>query len=501
MKNLKLLVGLFVGAGVYRFLMWGENLGLNAFIFAVLLVAALFSYKMELRRNKLLWWLAGGFIVSAAGVAITGIVFSAVVYYTMLIVFLAFVQMPALRSAWYALLLLPYNSAIAVWLDLKLLGDACEELFHKRAKQPKRRFLKLWQIFAIGGIALLFVGIFSIANPQFARFVNVAWNGFCDLLRWLIPNLSFWSVVHFLFVLYFLSLFFLRFNNNMVSREDMQMNDNLQRVRQKQYRRFLWVGLKSEYYAAFVGIVVFSLLLLTLNIFDIISVWAGITPDSAAELSQFVHRGTYALIVSVILSGGILLFYFRKNLNFYPDNRWFKAVAYSWIGQNIFLLCSTGLRNWHYITECGLTYKRIGVFIFLLMVCVSMVLLVVKIRNKKSHYHFFRMSVFLNLGLLALCAVINWDVVIASYNTSCISTETDYNYLKHLSYQAAPYALQESADETDNTLYRERVEKYVERVKARSWKSFNLGDCLAARKLQNYPIKTTYTDIPTFQQQ
>jgi hypothetical protein len=40
MKNLKLLIGLIVGAVVYRFLMWDEALGTNAFVFATLLVAA-----------------------------------------------------------------------------------------------------------------------------------------------------------------------------------------------------------------------------------------------------------------------------------------------------------------------------------------------------------------------------------------------------------------------------------------------------------------------------
>lgn len=496
---MKLLIGIIVGAVIYRFLMWDEALGLNAFIFAVLITGAVFAYKRELRRYRLLWALAGAFVVSAAGVAITGIVFSHVIYYLTLIVFLAFVQMPSLRSPWCALLLFPYHSAIAIWMDINLFGSALSELFGKRPKKPLRARVRWWQVAIIGTAAIVFIWLFSIANPQFAEIIRQVWQAFWDAVAWIIPDLSFPEIVHFLFVMYFLSLFVLRFKSTIISKEDERTSDHLQRIRRRQCFPRLQTGLKSEYHTVVAGIMVISALLLMLNVLDIVSVWIALAPDSAPELSRFVHRGTYALIVSVIFSITILLFCFRKNLNFYPRNGLLKAMAYSWIGQNIFLLCSTGLRNWHYISEYGFTYRRIGVFIFLLMVCVSLLLIFMKIRKQRTLYYFFRMSILGALGVLVIAGLVNWDLLIASYNTSYIEKETDYAYIERLSYQTAPYilhaapkAFDEFEDEDEDAAYRlddyyrysRQVHEYMQEVDARSWKSFTFGDACAMKKLK-----------------
>ncbi|MDR2362369.1 MAG: DUF4173 domain-containing protein [Prevotellaceae bacterium] len=511
MKNVKLLIGIIVGAAVYRFLMWNETLGLNAFIFAVLITGAVFAYKQELRRYRLLWTLAGAFVVSAAGVAITGIVFSHTIYYLTLIVFLAFVQMPSLRSPWCALLLLPYHSAIAIWMDINLLGNALSELFGKRPKKPLRTRVRWWQVAIISMAAIVFIWLFSVANPQFAEIIRQVWQALWDAVAWVIPDLSFLEIVHYLFVMYFLSLFVLRFKPTIISKEDERTSDHLHRIRHRQYFPYLQTGLKSEYHTVIAGILVISALLLTLNVIDIVSVWIAIAPESAPELSQFVHRSTYALMVSVIFSISILLFCFRKNLNFYPRNRLLKVTAYSWIGQNVFLLCSTGLRNWHYVSEYGLTYRRIGVFIFLLMVCVSLLLIFLKIRKRRTLYHFFRMNIFGALGVLVIAGLVNWDLLIASYNTSHIEKETDYAYLERLSYQTAPYilhatrkafdeAFDKDADENidgkyrfDNYWYSQQVYKYVQEVDARSWKSFTVGDACTVRKLKAKPFASPNT--------
>lgn len=498
MKNLKLLAVIIAGAVGYRFLMWNEDLGLNAFIFAVLITGAVFTCRTELRRIRLLWWLAAAFITGAAGVAVTGLLFSHIIYYLTLILFLAFVQAPTLRSPWAALLLFPLHSVIAVWRDVCLFSKAVSEAFGKRAKKRVRRRVQWWQVTIIGAAAVVFMWLFSIASPQFAAVIEQVWQSFCDFLAWIIPDLSFLEIVHFLFNAYFLSLFFHRFKDTMITHEDLRMSDTLQRVRRRQYYPRLLPGLTGEYHTAVAGVIVIGALLLLLNVLDVLSVWVAVAPDSAPELSRFVHRGTYVLIVSVLLSISILLFCFRKNLNFYPRNGLLKALACSWVGQNIFLLCSTGLRNWHYVSEYGLTCKRIGVVVFLLMVCVSLLLLLVKIQKRKTLYHFFRMSIFGCLGVLVAGGLVNWDVLIASYNTSLTGRVPDYAYLEKLSYQTAPYILETApaaaagsgvCEEWDDepSLYSGRVYEYMQRVEARSWKSFNLGDRRAVDKLKKKP--------------
>jgi hypothetical protein len=71
------------------------------------------------------------------------------------------------------------------------------------------------------------------------------------------------------------------------------------------------------------------------------------------------------LILSILLSLGILIYYFRSNQNFYPKNGFLKAAAYLWLVQNAVLSVSVLIRCGYYISEYGLAYKRIGVVIFL----------------------------------------------------------------------------------------------------------------------------------------
>jgi hypothetical protein len=180
-------------------------------------------------------------------------------------------------------------------------------------------------------------------------------------------------------------------------------------------------------------------LLLVVNIIDIDWVWLNFEYKGEINLTQFVHEGTYLLILSILISMGIILYFFRKNLNFYPKKKNLQIVANIWIIQNAVLAVSVALRNMHYINEYGLAYKRIGVFFFLSLVIFGLISLIIKITQKKSSFYLLKVnSLAVWIGFL-LFAVPDWDIIIAKHNISDeVKQETDLKFLMQLDEKAFP---------------------------------------------------------------
>jgi hypothetical protein len=128
------------------------------------------------------------------------------------------------------------------------------------------------------------------------------------------------------------------------------------------------LDLRKEFIAAVAVFGLVNVLLLVVNAIDINWLWFGFVTAPGFDLVQFVHEGTYVRIFSILLAMGIVLWFFRRNLNFYaPGLRWLRRGASVWVLQNAVLPSSVGLRNYYYIQHSGLAYKRIGVCFFLLL--------------------------------------------------------------------------------------------------------------------------------------
>ncbi len=483
MKNLKLFAGLLIGSVAYCYLMWYQHLGLNAVIFAALLILSVFLCRKDLRNNTLLKCLAGVFFLSAVSVTVNGIIFSMVMYYISLVVFISFVQIPSLRFLFFAFISFLLNIPKSIKLYFKMIKDALVFPFAKKENGEKinsRNAKALFSRILIASIfVLIFLGLFLTANAQFKKLAESAFNPLFDFLGEVFSHISFLDIFHFAFIVYFLSLFFLSFEKNAISNYDNSCKNNFVREKIRFYQNGLSVKLKDEYKTALLSISLINILLLLVNCTDIFTVWLGQIPETAGELSTFVHHGTYLLILSVLISVGIILYFFRDNLNLYSKNKNLKFVSTAWIIQNAFLLLSVGLRNFHYVTQCGLTYKRIGVFIFLFIVGLGLFFLYLKIRNKKTFYYYNRVCGWGILGTLLFAGFFNWDVIICKYNTSQSTVKIDYNYMRSdLSSQAYPYVYKDKDD------YPFCVDEYMTEMENRDWQSFNFGDYWAVEKLK-----------------
>ena len=154
--------------------------------------------------------------------------------------------------------------------------------------------------------------------------------------------------------------------------------------------------------------------------------------------SQYLHNGTNSLIASIILAVSIILFYFRGYLNFYEHNNWLRKLSYIWIAQNIILVISTAYRNTVYISNYGMTHKRIGVYVYLFLCVAGLVTTFIKIRNAKNNWFLFRKNAWIAYGFMIVACPFDWNSIITDFDINWFQSdktmEIDQRYLADLGH-------------------------------------------------------------------
>ncbi|MBT8327943.1 MAG: DUF4173 domain-containing protein, partial [Bacteroidia bacterium] len=288
-------------------------------------------------------------------------------------------------------------------------------------------------------IILLFLALYSMGSNYFAEVVENLGEVFSKIINKIAKYIDIEVVAVGFLGLLFAVMHSLGFTSSMFSDSDIEKSDKLERIRASFKKRFRILDLKYEYKSGVFLFVVLNMMLLMLLILEIKNIWINFTWQGEF-LKEFVHEGTYVLIVSILVSMAITLHYFRKNLNFYRNNSWLKRLAYVWVGLNSVLILSVFVRNAYYIQYFGLAYRRIGVVVFLLLCLIGLVTLIMKIRSVKTTYFIVRINAIAVYITIVLTCAINWDSYIARYNFAHYKTAfVHLPFMSDLSDKALPY--------------------------------------------------------------
>lgn len=468
-----------VGALLYSYLFTQMHLGVNAFLWAVFILAIIFIFKRETFRAKYFKLIAFAYFLSALQVVLHHSGLAQVLYVLSFITLVGYTQVRTLRFIWYGLLL-----GIGSLMTAPITALHKWRVFDWLPTKTLQPYLPL-SIIPLG-IGTIFLSIYYTANPTLAALVD-----------WIILQLGM-SMLDFswlylgrvlLGACIIIALLWPSLNKHLVGDREAFWKMNVLRKRKKVAFSFLSQGLKREYNLAVGTLFLLNGLLLVTNLLDLKYLLHNFAESSATELSSYVHRGTNLLFLAIALAMVLVLYFFRRNLHFYPSRSpWLKWLAFIWLIQNGMLAISVALRNYYYFTNYGLTHLRIGVFVFLLVVMIGLFYTYQKVEYQKTAYYLFAKTAWAILGVLTITACFNWDILITKYNLRY--TDRDkldlYYLLGDLSdkniYLLDGYPLPRTITSSKGIAYKSedllnrKKSTYERRTKQMDWRHWNLAD-------------------------
>ncbi|MEL6837439.1 MAG: DUF4153 domain-containing protein [Bacteroidota bacterium] len=481
MKNSSIILSL---ALVFHLLFWEAGLGLNVVLFSLAASGAATWLKPEESSRPMVRALLAGWCLSAFFVFLHHSDLSMLVYWVFLFTLIGYLQATEVRF-WLAGLMESIRGLFAGWIiSVRNLGETSSE--NSTNWKNTWRQVRLW--FLPIAIIVPFYIIYSNANSTLGSINS-------KLDEWLGQLFQFdlhWGRF-FIFLLGWVLVVALLGQRSGIPALHNLFKDwqfPLVRKRKPVYWNTSTIGLKYEYQMATYTFLALNGLLLFVNTLDFIFVWFSPQERTAAELSQYVHQGTWLLIFSIVLAMLVVVFFLRNNLNFYPRNERLKQHALIWLAQNAFLALSVGMRNGHYISQYGLAHGRIVVIFFLLLVLYGLYTMYHKIEGPQSTFFLLEMNGRAMLAALLIAAAFNWDSLITRYNLQQDKPDT-YHATVLLSNNMVPIlkAAQKS-DVFDSEVSEERIQirgsRLEKKVEQQDWRSWNWSTYRQLKAWQAY---------------
>jgi hypothetical protein len=333
---------------------------------------------------------------------------------------------------------------------------------------PKKKrdygFILLCVVLVIG-LPILFASLYSDINPIFGKWVDAIDLSFINI-SWLLTTL----------------MGYLLLNNitapaslHILTKADRNVNQNLISTPISETQEPV---LHKE---QLLGSMVIGMLNALILFFLVVDIWYVTNNPllQAPEVSKTVHEGVNALITSIIIAITLILIFFRGNLNFYKNSKRLRILTYIWIFLNIILVLITAFKNYIYITDFGLTYKRIGVLIYLTLCIAGLITTFLKIAHRKNIYYLIRLNARIVFFVIVMMSSFSWNREITRYNLSQVAhpdlpyVQTMYSNQVDLLYAFAKAHPEKFSFEAMKNIER-KYTSYIERLENETWQSKTL---------------------------
>jgi|GEM_PF-5690455 len=405
---------------LYPILFYKQNIGLNVLIYGVALIGfwiTLFKEKATTKAGVL--WLAAN-LICLVSVATYGswlafitailVVFTTAVYFNQNNVN----PITSFFASISTMVLAPFN------LDNNF------ELPYKRKIRAKE----------IG----LYVVIPASILVGFLLLYSMADNLFAEVLRNI--NLDIFTV-RFVLTLMFGLLLIYTITHTMVSRKTARLEK--------------WAGTKAgtkdrfpikmiprayEETTGNITLVMLNLLLFFVILTDVRYRILGEALPAGLSHSEYLHQGIISLILSIL--GAILMMAWLYRIKG-QNSRTLKFLSITWLVQNLVLVILNVIRNTAYINDMSLTYKRIGVYFYLLGAIIGISYTIMYVLKEQNFLHLFRLNVYSFLAILILTSPLPWDQIITRFNVQHAlhkHKNIDYKYIKSLNNPDLEYLYQ-----------------------------------------------------------
>jgi len=430
---------IFLTTAIFVALFYNENIGLNLGVLAIVYSALTVFRTPEKNRTRT-------FMVILIASIFSGIAFA---WYGDFASFLAVVS---------SLLLLSYrsqNRRMKILLLIPVFVVNCFtficRVFNLDKWLPKQNTSGIWQkILAFVLIPLIFISIFfGIYSAGSDHFASVFTDYELDIDLWQLLCIS---VLGFFIAFNFwnYSVEKLIYKQNHVLKNEFDVKDEIQKP------TYSFLDLNSERMSGVISFFCLNILLVFFIItFNYEQFYEAV--KSPNQLSEETHERVGAVIMSIVMAILVIMFYFKSNFNFDPKAGSMKILVKIWIVLNAVLVISAMLKNTEYTVNYGFTYKRLGVYAFLILSLIGLVMTFVKIQMRKKNVFLFNAMVWYFYGTILACSYINWGGLITSQNMKRDDFAINY-HLQSINF-SEKYLLKYAEEKQNTPLKKEILEK------------------------------------------
>jgi hypothetical protein len=461
----------------YGYLFYQQGAGINFLLFNLVLTGALAWIQPHLFRSVLWRWLAMGSTFSSGCVAWYG---NDLALTASLISWLAMVGYSCQPDASFLLAWVQALHSILT-APFRRLYRYFDEQSQAGGQPARPTFVNRLYTYALPVVVTLFFFLlYRSANANFAStlshisfdFISMEW------ILWMMGGFLLLFGVFYREVLAELAFLDFALKDNLSGGETDYSKANL--------------VLKKENSKATALLWMLNGLLLLVNLNDFVYFSLHSTIPDGSTYAEYVHQGVYTLILTMLMAIGILLYYFRGDQHFFAGNRLLLSLSFAWIVQNGVLLSITACKNQWYVEEYGLTYKRIGVYIYLLLTLIGLITTLYKLKHVKSGWFLIRKNSWALYTVLVLSAALNWDQMIVRYNLHQARV-LDVSYLLTLSDTAIPelFAIRENPLYQISPAQKMRIENrredFLRKAAQKDWQSLTFETHNLSTLLQHRP--------------
>lgn len=415
-----------IGAIAFSILFYQQWAGINYSLFSILLIVGLGIAQPSVAKNSNWWWCVAAVLFSAISMALYGstLAFISLIFsWSMLSAFTYRPKSSAVLNFAQSLFSIPISvpQSIRGWY---LKGG--------RKSQKGNTNLKHWYIYVlVVVIVLIFIILYAQASSAFSEVLNKIDLSFISI-GWIITTILGFIVCTILIRhkrIKLIDLYEKKWAAPLVAL--------LYQPSQEQSEK-----LTVERKAGGLLLLLLNIVLLVVNASDIVFLSEGVELNTRTSFSALVHQGVEALIASIVFAVAILLFFFRGQLNFDRKAKALYFLALLWIAQNLILIATSGIKNTLYIEFFGgLTYKRIGVYYYLILSIIGLIVTAYKLYTKKPNWFLMRVNFTVFFAIMVASSIVHWDGVITNYNmqqAKANAKDPDIHYMTRLGYHNLP---------------------------------------------------------------
>ena len=440
MKHNKLFV--VITTIVYSYLFYAQYAGINFLLFNLLLIALVFFRNKELLARPAWLLAAAGALLSAFFVFWWGTCLIVVANICSLLVLAGLSFKPQA-----SILVAAFNTAMSAIVSIpKFFSGSVTTL--KTGEGQSTNFTKILVLVVPLAVTSIFVLVYRSANPIFEKFTDQVNFDFISFDWCVFTAIGFFMMYGF----------FNQYMWSKINEADSTSANKLATITLEEHllstigKR---IAVSNEVLSGIILFVMLNILLLCVNGLDVFYMWILNKLPQGVSVAAYLHDGADTLIFSILMAIAVILFIFRGYLNFFERNKILKGLAYTWIVQNIILVITTANRNWWIIESSGLTRRRIGVYVYLLLCIIGLTTTFIKVKSRKSNWYLFRINGWAFYGVLVIACFIDWDSLIVNYNCKNFKDlelgYIDRGYQAELSHTALAALFKYYADEKQET--------------------------------------------------